>query len=59
MYSISQLTKLDAAKAGAVEGEEATAAVGNANSKIVELLSEKAQTIQANKQHRAGTKNSN
>lgn len=45
--------KLDAAKAGAVEGEEAGAEVGNANAKILELMSKKADIINENKAHRS------
>mmetsp|Transcript_95150 Transcript_95150/g.138953 ORF Transcript_95150/g.138953 Transcript_95150/m.138953 type:complete len:583 (-) Transcript_95150:577-2325(-) len=47
---------LDAAKAGAVEGEVAGAEVGNANLKIVELMNTKNDLVNANKEYRAGMK---
>jgi chromosome segregation ATPase len=51
------VAKLDAAKAGAVEGDESAAAAGNANSKIEELMGEKAKLIESNKEARSEMKN--
>jgi len=48
--------KLDAAKAGAVEGEADSADVGNANNKIVELMAARNELVGVNKEHRAGMK---
>ena len=47
---------LDAAKAGAVEGEGASSEVGNANAKIQKILGDKAEMVQQNKAHRAAMK---
>jgi hypothetical protein len=47
-------TELEAAKAGAVVGEDAADAKGNANARIVELLALKGDVIKENKQLRAG-----